>query len=139
MPAKVDKEGEVTLEGGPKVKTDTSDFKTGDRCFAVVRPEKLWVDLAKEKPPPGQPSVEGVLESSLYLGTATQMQVRLGEDVLMTVLCPNTNDAERESLPGPGANVKLSWAPEHMHLVRDTGAANGELTASANHDKEAKP
>jgi spermidine/putrescine transport system ATP-binding protein len=139
MPAKVEKKGEVTLEGGPKVKADTGDFKAGDRCFAVVRPEKLWVDLASVKPPRGQPSVEGVLESSLYLGTATQMQVRLGEDVLMTVLCPNTNDAERESLPGPGAKVKLSWAPEHMHLVRDTGGANGDLTASANHDKEAKP
>ena len=34
------------------------------------------------------PSVEGLVESSLYLGTSTQMLVRLPDDVAMTVLVP---------------------------------------------------
>jgi hypothetical protein len=36
------------------------------------------------------------------------------------VLCPNTSEAERQSLPGGGARVTLSWEPEHMHLVRES-------------------
>ena len=38
----------------------------------------------------------------------------------MTVLVPNADEAERQKLPGGGAKVKLSWAPEHMHLVRES-------------------
>jgi hypothetical protein len=73
--------------------------------------------------------VEGVVESSLYLGTATQVVVGLGEDVRMTVLVPNASEAERQRLPGGGARVELSWEPEHMHVVRespvDVSAGNG--------------
>jgi hypothetical protein len=45
----------------------------------------------------------------------------------MAVLCPNTDDVERQALPGAGVDVRLSWAPEHMHLVRDSadGTAAG--------------
>ena len=63
------------------------------------------------------PSVAGVVESSLYLGTATQIVVNLGEDVRMTVLVPNADEAERQRLPGGGARVTLSWEPEHMHVI----------------------
>ena len=35
----------------------------------------------------GRPSVEGQVESSLYLGTATQMVVKLGDGTRMTVWC----------------------------------------------------
>jgi hypothetical protein len=38
----------------------------------------------------------------------------------MTVLVPNASEAERQTLPGGGARVELSWEPEHMHLVRDS-------------------
>jgi hypothetical protein len=56
----------------------------------------------------------------VYLGTSTQIVVRLPGDVRMTVLCPNTDDAERLSLPGAGVQVRLGWEPKHMHLVRDS-------------------
>ena len=59
----------------------------------------------------------GVVESSLYLGTATQIVVDLGDEVRMTVLVPNADEAERQRLPGGGARVALSWEPEHMHVV----------------------
>jgi hypothetical protein len=38
----------------------------------------------------------------------------------MTVLVPNADESERQRLPGGGARVELSWAPEHMHLVRES-------------------
>jgi hypothetical protein len=39
----------------------------------------------------------------------------------MTVLVPNADEAERGRLPGGGANVNITWAPEHMHIVREPG------------------
>jgi spermidine/putrescine transport system ATP-binding protein len=111
--------GEVELEGGVKVATDVDGFSVGERCHAVVRPEKLAIGDGGG----GGPTVEGLVESSLYLGTATQLIVKLAEDVRMTVLVPNTDEAERQRLPGGGANVKLSWSPDHMHVVKES--ANG--------------
>ena len=92
----------------------------GERCYAVVRPEKLKVSLLEEPAPSDRPSVEGLIESSLYLGTATQMVVRLPDEVTMTVLVPNTDEAERQRLPGAGARVRLSWTPDHMHVVKES-------------------
>jgi hypothetical protein len=86
----------------------------------VVRPEKLRVELAGDTPPAlDSPAVEGVVESSVYLGTATQLVVGVGEGVRMTVLVPNADESLRQSLPGGGARVVLSWEPQHMHVVID--------------------
>jgi spermidine/putrescine transport system ATP-binding protein len=121
MPATVAASGKIKLDNGPEVTGDTGDMSTGEGCYAVVRPEKLRVELAGgETVSNGLPRVEGVVESSLYLGTATQIVVGLGEDVRMTVLVPNADEAERQTLPGGGARVALSWEPEHMHMVRDS-------------------
>jgi TOBE domain len=46
--------------------------------------------------------------------------VRLPDEVRMTVLVPNADEAERGRLPGGGASVRLSWAPEHIHLVKES-------------------
>ena len=97
-----------------------------------MRPEKLQVAQVEEPAPAGRPSVEGVVESAVYLGTATQMVVKLAGDVPLTVLVPNADEAERQRLPGAGARVRLSWAPEHMHVV----AANGAPPAPSDHDAE---
>jgi ABC-type Fe3+/spermidine/putrescine transport system ATPase subunit len=93
----------------------------GERCHAIVRPEKLQIDSDASRIPDGYPSVEGEVESSVYLGTSTQIVVRLGGDVRMTVLVPNADEALRQRLPGGGARVRLSWAPEHIHVVRESG------------------
>ena len=110
--------GEVELDSGVKVATEVNGFSAGERCHAVVRPEKLAIGDGGR----GNPSVEGLVESSLYLGTATQLIVRLAGDVRMTVLVPNTDEAERQRLPGGGANVTLSWSPDHMHVVKESGS-----------------
>jgi spermidine/putrescine transport system ATP-binding protein len=110
--------GEVRLDSGVSLRADVNGFSPGDRCHAVVRPEKLRIELNRAGG--AAPSVEGLVESSLFLGTSTQLIVRLPDDVRMTVLIPNADEAERQKLPGGGAKVKLSWAPEHMHLVRET-------------------
>ncbi len=146
MPATVAASGRVKLESGPEVEADTDSLPVGARCHAVVRPEKLRVEHAEGGPTTnGLPRVEGVVESSLYLGTATQIVVSLGEGARMTVLVPNADEEERRRLPGGGARVSLSWAPEHTCVVRESpaGAAakSGEdgspTAAEANAKQEA--
>jgi spermidine/putrescine transport system ATP-binding protein len=137
MPATVTGSDEVRLDQGQTISTPTDGFSSGDRCHAVVRPEKLRVEGGENGSGPGPgadlPRVEGIVASSLYLGTATQIAVDLGEDVRMTALVPNADEAERQRLPGGGARVALSWEPEHMHLVRESpdGAAAGSNGPSA--------
>jgi ABC-type Fe3+/spermidine/putrescine transport system ATPase subunit len=91
--------------------------QNGKGSYACVRPEKLRVEDPSAPSTADHPSVEGQVESTLYLGTATQLIVRVAGDVPMTVLVPNADEAERRNLPNAGSRVRLAWAPEHMHLV----------------------
>jgi len=120
----------LRLDSGPTVRTTGREVTRGERCHAVVRPEKLRVAKVEEPAGPGEPSVEGIVESAVYLGTATQMVVLLAGDVRLTVLVPNADEAERQRLPGAGARVRLTWAPEHMHIV----TSNGTRAAVAGHN-----
>jgi spermidine/putrescine transport system ATP-binding protein len=121
MPATVTGSHEVKLDQGQTISTETGGFSPGERCHAVVRPEKLRVELGEDgHGGSDQPRVEGVVASSLYLGTSTQIAVDLGDGVRMTVLVPNADEADRQRLPGGGARVALSWEPDHMHLVRES-------------------
>jgi spermidine/putrescine transport system ATP-binding protein len=142
MPAKVSPTGNgkatVELEAGGTVVTDANGFDPSGSCYAVVRPEKLLVHPDGEQPPDGLPSVEGTVESSVFLGTATQLIVRIPGDVTLTVLCPNADEAERQRLPGGGARVRLSWSPEHMHLVRES-EVDGPETSEGNAEQTAAP
>ncbi|HEX6459977.1 MAG TPA: ABC transporter ATP-binding protein, partial [Thermoleophilaceae bacterium] len=118
----------LRLDSGVELSSSTSGLQRGERCWAVVRPEKLSVTLVEEPAPTDRPSVEGLVESSLYLGTATQMVVRLPDGVTMTVLVPNVDESQRQRLPGAGARVRLSWATDHMHVVRESEVKEPETT-----------
>jgi spermidine/putrescine transport system ATP-binding protein len=116
--------GSVRLDAGVEVEVPVDGLSQGERCHAVVRPEKLRIVSADG--PADTPAVDGIVESSVFLGTSTQIVVRLAGDVPITVLVPNADEAERQQLPGGGANVKLSWAPEHIHLVRSSPDGSGD-------------
>jgi spermidine/putrescine transport system ATP-binding protein len=125
--------GTVRLDTGLEVETSVDGIGSGERCHAVVRPEKLRISQATDSSSDGLPGVDGVVQSSIYLGTSTQIVVDLPGDVSMTVLVPNASEAERARLPGGGAPVRLSWEPEHMHVVRESNArpADVEETVAA--------
>jgi len=146
MPAAISRPGEVRLDHGPTLQVPTHELAPGEYCSAVVRPEKLRIEPLGAGAAPesnGLPRVQGVVESSIYLGTSTQIVVDLGDGVRMTVLVPNANEAERQRLPGGGARVALSWEPEHMHLVRESPRANrgigdrGDARGAAREELEA--
>jgi spermidine/putrescine transport system ATP-binding protein len=122
------------LDCGVDVGTPEGGVSVGERCHAVVRPEKLRIDPASRPPPDRRPSVEGRLESSLYLGTATQVVVRLRDGTAMTVLVPNTDEEARRRLPTAGDPVRLAWASDHIHMVRE---ADGGGTAPETAKEEA--
>jgi spermidine/putrescine transport system ATP-binding protein len=118
--------GRIRLDTGLEMESRVDGVAAGERCHAVVRPEKLSISHSDGGAGDGRPTVDGVVESSVYLGTSTQIVVRLPGDVRMTVLVPNASEAERARLPGGGASVRLSWAPENMHVVRESRARLAE-------------
>jgi spermidine/putrescine transport system ATP-binding protein len=130
--------GTIRLDTGLEVETRVDAIDAGERCHAVVRPEKLEIGHASEASTDGLPSVEGVVESSVYLGTSTQIVVQIPGEVSMTVLVPNASEAERARLPGGGAAVRLSWAAEHMHVVRES-AARPDADAEADSRADEQP
>jgi spermidine/putrescine transport system ATP-binding protein len=116
---------QLRLDAGPTVRTPQSGgATTGERAHAVVRPEKLVLTQAGDAAPDDRPSVEGQVESSLYLGTATQMVVRLGDGTRMTVLVPNADAEARRDLPAAGDGARLSWSDENIHIVREGQSGN---------------
>ena len=131
MPATVSSNGEVRLDQGPICPAPTDGLGPGERCYAVVRPEKLRIEAPGGASSNGLLRIDGTVESSLYLGTATQIVVDLGEDVRMTVLVPNASEAERQHLPGGGARVALAWEPQHMHVVRESPAAGKDANGAS--------
>ena len=127
----------VKLDAGVEIEAGADGVAPGERCHAVVRPEKLRIDRADEPARDGLPSVDGVVEASVYLGTSTQIVVRIADEVRMTVLVPNADEADRGRLPGGGVPVRLSWAPGHIHVVRESG--NGAAAAAAESSVETIP
>ena len=67
-------------------------------------------------------SVAGLVQDSLYRGTATQMSVLLPDGTRMTVLVPNADAEARHELPVPGDAARLSWSADNIHVVRDAAA-----------------
>ena len=114
---------ELRLDAGPTVRTaESGGAEAGERAHAVVRPEKLTLAGGADSTGDGRASVEGQVESSLYLGTATQMVVRLADGTQMTVLVPNADAAARRGLPAPGDPARLTWSDENIHIVREARA-----------------
>jgi len=124
MPGEVVSSGsgvsEIRLDAGPTVRTGAAGAAAGERAHAVVRPEKLELHAVDGEGSDGRASVDGQVESSLYLGTATQVTVALGDGTRMTVLVPNTDEEARRRLPAAGHEARLTWSDSNIHMVRET-------------------
>ena len=125
--------GMIRLDTGLEVESRVDGLATGERCHAVVRPEKLRISPAAssaarpeaagsdEGPGPGgRPGVDGVVQSSVYLGTSTYTMGALPRAVSLPGGVPMACAPARARLPGGGAPVRLSWEADHMHVVRES-------------------
>ena len=122
---------ELRLDAGPTVRAGAAGATVGERAHAVVRPEKLQLHPTNGGGPDGRPSVDGQVESSLYLGTATQVIVKLPDGTRMTVLVPNTDEEARRRLPAAGDSARLTWSAENIHMVKEKPAQPAEPAAAA--------
>ena len=113
----------VRLDAGVEIEAPTNGLGAG-RTLPRRRPARRSFGSTPATPRPrtaGRAS-RAWSRAPIYLGTATQIVVKLAGDVPMTVLVPNADEAERGQLPGGGVPVRLSWAPEHIHVVRESEA-----------------
>ena len=93
-----------------------------ERRASAVRgraPREAGVELADESAPRhGRPASRGWSRARSTWARRRRCVVELGEDARMTVLVPNADEAERQRLPGGGAQVTLSWDPSTCTCVR---------------------
>ena len=108
---------------GPTVSVNTAGLSAGEALHAVVRPEKLRVELAgggrPERPAAGRGdhrelALPGDLDADSRRPRRRRQDDRADRE---------RREAERQGLPGGGARVALSWDPEHMHMVRESPAS----------------
>ncbi len=87
----------------------------GDTVNLSVRPEKIAVDEEIED---GMVSLEGRIETRVYLGVSTQLTVSLGDGAHVVALEQATYRSSSEDRWEPGTAVKVGWHPEHCLVLR---------------------
>jgi spermidine/putrescine transport system ATP-binding protein len=87
--------------------------KSGDTIELTVRPEKIR--LTADKPGEGSCALRGVVSEIVYLGTSTNYNVTTstGADVVAF----NQNSASSADVAARGAQVWLSWDPDHSYAI----------------------
>jgi spermidine/putrescine transport system ATP-binding protein len=102
---------------------------TADRAHAVIRPERIRVEQFGS---PGPNRVPAMVERLVYLGSTTQVFLRLAPGAELQVLLPN--DGNQPEL-AQGTPVHAFLAPDALRILADTGLADGGSgmgTAAAN-------
>jgi spermidine/putrescine transport system ATP-binding protein len=99
------------LSGGAQLSTslagDTTTIAAGSRGHVCVRPEQFnLVDVAD---PGDRAALSGKVERHVYIGTDTQLLVRLDDGI--TVQVRSQNSRHVSTLPVPGDRVHLSVTP----------------------------
>lgn len=98
------------LRGGTRVTAVVSDMvasaNVGDIGHLCIRPERLALVSGKSS---NDQLLQGVVERQIYLGTDTQVVIRLdnGQQVQLRV----QNSEQSGNLPSPGAHVQMSIDP----------------------------
>jgi spermidine/putrescine transport system ATP-binding protein len=89
--------------------------RRGDRLELSVRPEKI--DLSRSEPAAADCVLRGVVTEVVYLGTATNYNVRTSTGAEIVVFDQNASSAE--DLAVRGDSVFLSWNTQHSYAIGD--------------------
>ncbi|WP_106398051.1 ABC transporter ATP-binding protein [Actinocorallia populi] len=85
----------------------------GRELEVTVRPEKI--DLGVERPPGPGSVLRGTVTEVIYLGTATNYNVRTSTGADVVVFVQNANNANDIAVRGD--SVWLSWEPRHSYAI----------------------
>jgi len=108
--------GVVRIATGAKIPAPLpGECSRGDTVQLSVRPEKIAVDEDVEE---GMVSLEGTIESRVYLGVSTQVTVGLGEGARLVALEQATYRASADDRWEPGMRIRVGWHPENCLVLR---------------------
>ena len=99
-----------------RVPADRLGPHDSDAVKVGVRPEKILLAPAAEHVANGANALHGTVTVASFLGTSIQYLVRVDGGEELTIVSPNREGAEPESL-GPGRQVVLTWDPHHTFVV----------------------
>jgi spermidine/putrescine transport system ATP-binding protein len=107
-------QGEIKLDGGTMVRVPPDRIPDGrDHVKVGVRPEKLVLQRPQEVPPDGRNVLDTRVQIATYLGVSHQYMLEEPSGATLTAYVQNV-DADA---PGPGAEVRVVWRPEHSFVV----------------------
>jgi spermidine/putrescine transport system ATP-binding protein len=92
----------------------------GETVQIAVRPEKVAVDEIGTEPyriEPDMFTVEGEIESKVYLGVGNQLTLKLGNGSRLVALEQATYRMKAEEQWEVGQKVKVGWHPEHCMVL----------------------
>jgi len=109
-----------TLEVGNQAPPGVDAGAAGGACFDVRQQRRNAKPLlaVDEEIEPGMVSLEGTIETRVYLGVSTQITVSLGNGARVVAFEQATYRSSPEDRWEPGTQVKLGWHPEHCLVLR---------------------
>ena len=120
-------EGRVESGGRVRIGEDSlevpdlgSGHKDGEPIQIAVRPEKVAVDEIGVEPyriEPDMFTVEGEIESKVYLGVGNQLTLKLGNGGRLVALEQATYRVRADEQWEIGQRVKIGWHPEHCMVL----------------------
>jgi len=90
---------------------------TGSEKMFSVRPEKIHLGSANDKPEANMISVDGVVRDVVYLGLFTRYLVETEGGVDLVVVEQNLKTTSMSVLSAKGQKVRLFWHKDHINHV----------------------
>ena len=100
---------------------------TPDQAHAVIRPERVRIE---EFGSPGPNRVPGMVERLVYLGSSTQVFLRLAPGTELQALLQNDGDTGRAGL-AQGTPVHVYLPPDALRVLAGSPAARAAAPAAA--------
>jgi spermidine/putrescine transport system ATP-binding protein len=107
----------LATDNGLQLLAHHAGFSPGDRVDALLRPEQLRIE---DEVQAHTASFEGTVESSVFAGPDRHLRVVTPTGERFTVLLRHDPRLARPA-QAPGQQVRLSYAPEAVHLMAGTG------------------
>jgi spermidine/putrescine transport system ATP-binding protein len=120
--------GKVRLAVGGTISLPAERLPTQRGSVEVgVRPEKLHINESGEGADRGENAIDATVSISTYTGVSTSYECKTADGAIVVVYVQNLGNAARPI--GAGAQVRLSWDPDHTFAV--TSSSNGARAREA--------